>query len=635
MSAWRVNYLISKEIRNCVADTESVGSLSVLPVAETYGFYLSTNGLADNVSNYHNTSASNYYYGFRMEEHGSWDKLTAFTCVSGLYITGSRAHPIVGGGSFLNQWCQYGITFAGSKYVDINYYAERWDTGGNPSKWFDKIADIYFPSTQAVDGIIKGVATRANDPTEEPIVISGVYTGNLQINDIASNGTKIKMATSEYSEIQNTNSAGSLNSYKQNDRGSFASYFGTLYGGSASVGTLFGLGYADRMFLFTGGASNLGMAIGTISSQPLVFGTDNTERFRIGPAGQWGLSGANYGTSGQFLQTTGSGGAPVWAAPFVLTTTGTSGAATYTGGTLNIPQYTGGGGGITNGAASNELMKSDGTNAVASGLSSSTAGNIDLGLSGTSGSTRSVTANGSASDVGISLIAKGSGTMIISTNDATDGIQLKGNAGNAFINTQTTSSIIGGTDTGTGGVNNALKVRHDITGTPTAGSGAGIELESETSSSNYEVGATIEAVTTDVTSTSEDFDLVFKTMTAGATATEKLRVTSTGNVYVKHGAGSFQLNGLVESVVLAGTSLTLDDDTHRGKVIYCTSGSAVTITVPSGLPLGFTCTIIQDGGGTVSLSASGTTLHGKVASTAQYDAITINYYKSSETYIGF
>src|SRR6185436_6011021 len=46
-----------------------------------------------------------------------------------------------------------------------------------------------------------------------------------------------------------------------------------------------------------------------------------------------------------------------------------------------------------------------------------------------------------------------------------------------------------------------------------------------------EEGAIIEAVTTDVTSTSEDFDLVFKTMAAGATATEKLRITSTGNLY--------------------------------------------------------------------------------------------------------
>src|SRR3569623_1345949 len=31
-----------------------------------------------------------------------------------------------------------------------------------------------------------------------------------------------------------------------------------------------------------------------------------------------------------------------WSAPFTLTTTGTSGAATFSGGTLNIPQYGGG-----------------------------------------------------------------------------------------------------------------------------------------------------------------------------------------------------------------------------------------------------------------------------------------------------
>lgn len=36
-----------------------------------------------------------------------------------------------------------------------------------------------------------------------------------------------------------------------------------------------------------------------------------------------------------------------WAAPFSLTTTGSSGAATFSAGTLNIPQYSGGSGGLT------------------------------------------------------------------------------------------------------------------------------------------------------------------------------------------------------------------------------------------------------------------------------------------------
>ena len=41
-------------------------------------------------------------------------------------------------------------------------------------------------------------------------------------------------------------------------------------------------------------------------------GVGITERFRIGSAGQIGLSGANYGTSGQVLTSGGSGAAPTW-----------------------------------------------------------------------------------------------------------------------------------------------------------------------------------------------------------------------------------------------------------------------------------------------------------------------------------
>ena len=39
----------------------------------------------------------------------------------------------------------------------------------------------------------------------------------------------------------------------------------------------------------------------------MAFGTNNTERFRVGNSGQIGLSGANYGTSGQVLTSQGSG----------------------------------------------------------------------------------------------------------------------------------------------------------------------------------------------------------------------------------------------------------------------------------------------------------------------------------------
>lgn len=46
----------------------------------------------------------------------------------------------------------------------------------------------------------------------------------------------------------------------------------------------------------------------------------------------------------------------------------------------------------------------------------------------------------------------------------------------------------------------------------------------------------------------------------------------------------------------------------NGKVIYCTSSSAVTINCAAGLGAGFSCTIIQGGTGKVTIAANGQTL---------------------------
>jgi hypothetical protein len=72
------------------------------------------------------------------------------------------------------------------------------------------------------------------------------------------------------------------------------------------------------------------------------------------------------------------------------------------------------------------------------------------------------------------------------------------------------------------------RLTHTTSGTPTAGIGVGEEFVVETAAGNNEIGATIEAVTTDVTSTSEDFDIVFKAMAAGAAAAEVARMLSSG-----------------------------------------------------------------------------------------------------------
>jgi hypothetical protein len=62
--------------------------------------------------------------------------------------------------------------------------------------------------------------------------------------------------------------------------------------------------------------------IRTATGQPLVFTTNAgsgiaNERLRIGTAGQIGIAGANYGTSGQVLMSQGSGSTVQWASPVV------------------------------------------------------------------------------------------------------------------------------------------------------------------------------------------------------------------------------------------------------------------------------------------------------------------------------
>lgn len=62
--------------------------------------------------------------------------------------------------------------------------------------------------------------------------------------------------------------------------------------------------------------------------------------------------------------------------------------------------------------------------------------------------------------------------------------------------------------------------------------------------------------------------------------------------------------GIITEATTARTLSASDN----GKVIYCTNGSATTITCAAGLGKGFSCTIIQGGAGKVTVAAGGQTL---------------------------
>lgn len=100
---------------------------------------------------------------------------------------------------------------------------------------------------------------------------------------------QIKNAGFYNAYFQGTAANNQASFYIENDRGSFASYGWFVYGGSTStIGNLFGVSRADKLFMFADWASNLGMYIGTLSAQPVVIGTNNVQKIQI--ASGWDVS---------------------------------------------------------------------------------------------------------------------------------------------------------------------------------------------------------------------------------------------------------------------------------------------------------------------------------------------------------
>ena len=83
-----------------------------------------------------------------------------------------------------------------------------------------------------------------------------------------------------------------------------------------------------------------------------------------------------------------------------------------------------------------------------------------------------------------------------------------------------------------------------------------------------------------------------------------------------------------------GTAYTLVAG-DNGKVVVLDNASAVTVTVPSGLGVGFNCSFIQKGAGQVSFSTSGTTIYNRQSHTkinGQYGVASIVAY-AADTFV--
>ena len=154
----------------------------------------------------------------------------------------------------------------------------------------------------------------------------------------------------------------------------------------------------------------------------------------------------------------------------------------------------------------------------------------------------------------------------------------------------------------TNAVTTALTVESQINGTPAAGSGVGMDFAVETAANNTEIGAQVEAVTTDVTSTAEDVDLVVNLMEGGAAAAEKFRVASDGDVTAQ---GNVRATGNLETVggtvtTTGNTNLTLNPaGTGVVELGAATTVSTGSLTVTDG-------TIQSGGNANITLEPGGT-----------------------------
>ena len=229
-------------------------------------------------------------------------------------------------------------------------------------------------------------------------------------------------------------------------------------------------------------------ANGTGTILPATFYVGASERFRIGIAGELGVAGANYGTSGQILTSNGTGLAPSWSAPAgaaagtlsgttlaanvvnsSLTSVGTlislnvSGPTTFTGSSPQITLGTSAGvaGGIVSasGTIGSLLSLTSGTGtAGAAGAVNITSGGATNGNAGTINITggTAITSTYSSGTVNITGGIAGFGNTI--AGDAT----LSGGDGSATGTTGGNAVVSGGNGTGTSTVGGNVTIKGGI-----------------------------------------------------------------------------------------------------------------------------------------------------------------------------
>ena len=205
-----------------------------------------------------------------------------------------------------------------------------------------------------------------------------------------------------------------------------------------------------------------------------------------------------------------------------------------------------------------------------------------------------------------SAISSNSGVVNNTFVGANTGYGLTSGSYNTAIGTQCLSGIVGGSynigvGQHAGGISNSTVYDNSIfigyNTTPNATSQTNQIVIGHTA---IGIGSNSVVLGNDsVTKTALKGNVLIGTTTDSGVANEKLQVN-----------GTISANGAhikIETNVQSGTTYTLVA-ADLGKQIVFTNSSAITVTIPSGLPTGFNCEVLQQGAGQVSFITSATIL---------------------------
>jgi len=367
------------------------------------------------------------------------------------------------------------------------------------------------------------------------------------LTDITANASQINALTSGFYDATS-----SVQTQLNNKLANSLALNALFIGNSSNVPTTLAAGSNGQVLTITAGVPTWQTLVGTgtVTSIDVSGGTTGltTSGGPVTTSGTITLTGVLIGANGGTgVANTGKtitlGGNLITSGAYALTftLTGATSITLPTSGTLST---------FSNSAVNNELIKSDGTNGIASGLFVSS-GNLTMGT-GLTGSSRILTIAGTATDISYSIITKGLGDFNVSANLST--FLLK----DQFSTTTT--------DTNNNTVTKSFKLSHATSGSPANGIGVSLEFETQVTA-GAKTGTIIESVSTNVGSGTEAFDLVFKNMVAGASASEKFRFKSTGDFSVNSSVGT---SG--QALISGGAGASPTWTTISGTISGLTSG---------------------------------------------------------------